>query len=195
MESILLGAAGCYLALTFTSAALAKLRTWRGSTLTVIREQVFPAKLGVAVVVVLALVELTLSTSVMLGWARVATGYAVAGLCAAFGLYRLAVAARTRSLTCACAGPRRYGPATPQAIAAVIATSAVQVVVGCAWALAGDRPESYGVKLACVIAWAVPFAALSLGICFHRLRLGTQSRDEVTPSGAPELHSQQPALS
>lgn len=185
-ESVLFGAVGCYLTLTFTAAALAKLRTWRGSTLTVIRERVFPARLGLAVVVTISLVELSLATLVMLGLARVVTGYAVAGVSAGFGGYRLAVAARTRSLTCACVGPVRYGPATPQAISAVIVTSAFQIGAGYAWALSGDHPESYGVKLACVLAWAVPFAALSVGIFSHKLARGARTVGEITSSASLE---------
>jgi hypothetical protein len=87
---ILLGSVGCYLTLTFTAAALAKLRTWRGSALSVIRERVLPARLAVPTVVTVALTELTLSTLVMLGEARAATGFAIVGLFACFGGYRLA---------------------------------------------------------------------------------------------------------
>jgi hypothetical protein len=168
VSDLLSGTAGCYLTLTLSSAALAKLRTWRGSALSVARERVFPARAAVAVVVAVSAVELALATAIVAGANPVMAGLATAGVFTCFCAYRLAVAVRIKSLRCACAGPATHGPATLAAVSAVIVTSAFQAAAGCAWALADHRPEAWPVTAACAVGWAAPLVVLLAGTVARR---------------------------
>lgn len=141
-----------------------------------------------AVVTALVLIELALSTLVALGVARTVTGYAIAGLFAGFGGYRLLVAARTRSMMCACAGPATYGPASPQAIAAAIVTAVLQVAMGCAWAIGGNYSEPHWVNVICAFCWTVPFIVMISGMGI-RWRAGN-GWFRHAPTSSPTLAAQ-----
>jgi uncharacterized membrane protein len=105
--------AACYLILTLSATSLAKLRRWRTTSIALIRESVVPAVLAPGVIIGVVLLELTLSTLLLLAVEPVVTGWAAISLLAVFGLYRLAVATRTKFPMCACAGKHeisRYHP-------------------------------------------------------------------------------------
>ena len=103
------------------------LRVRRATSIAVAREAVIPTVVAPAVVIGISVIEILLATALMRGAARPATGIAAAALFAAFGTYCLAVAARTKSLTCACSGRINVSAATPRAVAAAATTSVIQV--------------------------------------------------------------------
>jgi hypothetical protein len=158
---------GCYIIITLVATSLAKLRTWRSTSVALVREAVIPVAFTPTVVIGIAITELALATAIMVGLRP--AGYAAASLFIIFGGYRLAVLARTKSLICGCAGVTQIKPAIPAAIAAACVTFLVQACLGCLWALA---PGSVGdFKLAAVAAWGAPFIILARGyLVQHRKR-------------------------
>ena len=160
---LLHGLAACYLIVTLTATSLAKLRRWRASSLAMIREQVIPAAIAPLVVIGTSLVELALATLLMLGVKPLLVSCAIAVTFGLFGIYRLLVAARTKSLTCACAGSPRYSPATPRAVAATVVTTLFQVGVAVAVMVTASQSDAGVVKLAAAVAWLAPLAAIVAG--------------------------------
>jgi hypothetical protein len=155
--------AACYLILTLSATALAKLRRWRTTSIALIRESVVPAVLAPSVVIGVALMELTLSTLLLLEVEPVITGWAAISLLAIFGLYRLAVATRTNFLMCACAGKHEISPVSPPAIAAIVLTTALQACLAYGWMRTASRGSSGASEAAALVAWLAPFAALLAG--------------------------------
>lgn len=181
----------CYLIFTLAATSLAKLRRWRSSSLSVMREQIIPVPAAIAVTIAVALLELVLSTLMMLEAYPLLTGLVTCSLFLVFGCYRLAVAARTRSLMCACAGSPQYSPATLQAVMATIAGSLFMIGVACYWTLAGNHGEMNAFSSAGVVAWVAPFAAL-LGGLFGRMRsLATGSQEALRTLVGPEPADQE----
>lgn len=157
---------GCYIIVTLVATSLAKLRTWRSTSVALAREAVIPAAFTPVVVTGIAITELALATALTIGLRPV--GYAVASLFIMFGGYRLAVLAKTKSLICGCAGVTQINPPTPAAIAAICTTSLIQACLGCLWALA---PGSIGdFRLAAMAAWGAPFIILARGYLVQRRR-------------------------
>lgn len=155
---------GCYIIVTLVATSLAKLRTWRSTSVALVREAVIPAAFTPTVVIGIAITEFALATALVIGLRPV--GYAVASLFIVFGGYRLAVLAKTKSLICGCAGVTQINQATPAAITATCATSLIQACFGCLWALA---PGSVGdFRLAAMAAWSAPFIILARGYLVQR---------------------------
>jgi hypothetical protein len=159
----------CYLILTLTATSLAKLRRWRSSSLSVMREQVIPLRAAVVVTIAVALLELTLSTLLVLEIHPLLTGCITVSLFFAFGCYRLAVAARTRSLMCACAGSPQYSPATFHAVMATVVSFLFMISVACCWTFVGSNGKLNTFSIAGIVAWVVPFAILFVSL-FGRQR-------------------------
>lgn len=155
--------AACYLILTLSATSLAKLRRWRATSVALIRESVVPAVLAPSFIIGVALVELTLSTLLLLEVEPVVTGWAAISLLAVFGLYRLAVATRTKFLMCACAGKHEISPVSPQVIAAIVITTALQACLAYGWMRTASRGGTGAFEAAELVAWLAPFAALLAG--------------------------------
>lgn len=155
--------AACYLILTLSATSLAKLRRWRTTSIALIRESVVPAVLAPGVIIGVALLELTLSTLLLLEVEPVVTGWAASSLLAVFGLYRLAVAAKTKFLMCACAGKHEISPVSPQAIAAIVITTALQACLAYGWMRTASRGSTGAFEAAELVAWLAPFATLLAG--------------------------------
>jgi hypothetical protein len=158
----------CYLIFTLTATSLAKLRRWRSSSLSMMREQVIPIRAAVGVTIAAALLELALSTLLMLEETPLLTGLATSILFLAFGFYRLAVAARTKSLMCACAGSPQYGPATPRAVTATVVSFLFMIGVACCWTFT-ETHGTTALRSVGVVAWFAPFVVLFIGL-FGRSR-------------------------
>lgn len=169
--------AACYLIFTLTATSLAKLQRWRGSSLALIREQVIPIRVAPGVIIGVALIELVLSTLIMLRVFPVAVGIAAAILFTLFGSYRFVAAVRTRSLMCPCTGIAEYYPATPQSIAAAVITCLFQIGLAITWATAGNRGGAGAFQVAKVVAWGVPFIVLLVcSFLRSRSRVGVEAR-------------------
>jgi hypothetical protein len=169
----------CYLIFTLAATSLAKLRRWRSSSLSVMREQVIPLPAAIAVTIAAALLELALSTLIMLDAYPVPTGLATCSLFLVFGCYRLAVAARTRSLMCACAGSPQYSPATFRAVMATIVSFLFMIGVACYWTFVGNRETMSALSDVRVVAWIIPFATLCVGLFGQSRGLAVGSREPL----------------
>lgn len=157
----------CYLIFTLTATSLAKLRRWRSSSLSMMREQVIPVRAAVAVTVAAALTELTLSTLLTIEADTLLTGLATGLLLLVFGFYRLAVAARTKSLMCACAGSPQYSPATVRAVTATIVSFLFMIGVTFCWTFTGNHGTTTALRSAGIVAWLAPFIILLIGLFGH----------------------------
>jgi hypothetical protein len=82
-----------------------------------------------------------------------------------FGAYRLAVAVRTKSLMCSCAGYAKHNPATPQALAGVMFTSILQAAIASMVTLPATGYNARNAALARFIVWGLPFVILIIGTC------------------------------
>lgn len=163
LRVVLTEIATCYITVTLTATSLAKLRTWRASSRSVIREQVIPRYLAAATVLGISAVELVLATTLMLWPARALPSWTAGCLFFCFGSYRLAVAIKTKTLMCSCAGSADWSPASPQAIAATLLASIGQV---CAAAISAYSPSYDGrllMRLPVMAAWVLPFLAMLIG--------------------------------
>ena len=161
----------CYVVLTLAATSLAKLRSWRASSLVVIRAQVVPATVAPFTVIGVSLVKLALATCLMLGVEPVLAGRTAAALFLIFGGYRVAVAARTSYLICACAGAARYEPLALRTLAATILTSLVQAGLSLASIGAITQRGTDRLDVAALTAWLVPFIVLLAGKLLHSLPL------------------------
>lgn len=168
MLKILQESAACYIILTLMATSLAKMINWRASAIAVIREDVVPARIASVTVIFVTILELSLATFLFLGIARVLVSGAAVILFVSFGAYRLAVAVRTRSLMCACAGYARYNPATPPALASIIFTSISQATIASILFLPAAGHDAKNATVVRFIAWSLPFAVLIIGACARR---------------------------
>jgi hypothetical protein len=159
-----------YLIVTLAATSLAKLYKWRTASLALLRETIVPVRLAPIVIAGVALVELSLSTLIMLGAERVPVGLATASIFLLFGVYRIVVLARTKSLICTCAGVAEFNPATPPAVIATILTCLLQAGVAWTWMLLGSRYGTGDVELGEVAAWLAPFMALFIGSVIRKVR-------------------------
>lgn len=115
-----------YFILTLGATSLAKLKNWRVTSVGVLREGLFSARYTSLVVIAVTGAEFVLATLLMLDIRPVATALSTAGIFICFGLYRMAVAARTNSLMCSCAGAIRNDPASPPAVVGAVLSCLVQ---------------------------------------------------------------------
>jgi ABC-type sugar transport system permease subunit len=159
---VLREACACYIVFTLMVTGLAKLRGLQASAVTVARQRIVPLRLASLTVVVGAITELLLATLLSLDVKPAVVGSAIAGLFFLFGCYRVLAAAKTKSLTCACAGKPEYSPATPRAVIGTITSSLLQVFIACLWTLLSRNPFAgfAGFQVAGMIAWACPLAIL-----------------------------------
>jgi hypothetical protein len=155
--------AAAYLIATLSATALAKLKSWRVSSVSVLREGVIPPRAATAVTVAVAAVEFLLATLFMLGTDPAVTGFAATGLFLAFCGYQLLVAARTNSLICTCAGTTRSDPASPPAVAGTVLACLLQAALACTLALVGGRPGGT-LGLLTITAWAAPIIVFLVGL-------------------------------
>jgi hypothetical protein len=107
-----------YLVATLTATSLAKLGQRHMVTVIAQRGRVIPVKAASTIVVATAAAELALGTSMMVGFEPDATDVATAALFVVFAAYRLALAGKTKSLMCGCAGTARSDPAHPPIVIA-----------------------------------------------------------------------------
>jgi hypothetical protein len=125
------------------------------------------------VVIGVALIELTLSTLLMLGTHPTPLGYVTISVFVIFGCYWLITAARTRSLMCACAGTAEFDPATPQALGAVVLTCLLQAGAVLTWMRLARRYGTGGIEPIAIAAWIAPFTLLFFG-AFLRPRISVR---------------------
>jgi hypothetical protein len=152
-----------YLVSTLTATALAKLRNWRGASVSVIRESVIPARVAGAAVIVIAIVELLLAILYMLGVESIVAGLAGMSLFLAFCCYQLLVALRTNSLMCSCAGTSRTDPASLPAVSGTVLACLVQAALACTLAVAGGRLGG-NLSLLTVAAFIAPIIVFLAGL-------------------------------
>jgi len=167
-----------YLIATLAATGLAKLRNWRASSVSVMRENVIPPHAAGVVVLVVAAVELLLATLLMLGIESTAVGFAVMGLFLAFCGYQLLVAVKTNSLMCSCAGTSRTDPASWPAVAGVTLACLAQAALACTLAV-GGRPSG-NLDLVTLAAWTAPIVVFLAGLL---RRSGRSGIDERIPEG------------
>jgi hypothetical protein len=185
LQDLLLEADAAYLILTLTATSLAKLRMWRAVSLSLTRQQVIPARLSVLVTLGTVFTELALSTLLALRVAPAVTGFLTAGVLVVFGVYRLASAARTRSLMCVCAGFERANPMTPQNVGSLVLSCLTQVALACLWALGPRQPGSAALLAVSIAVWCLPFAALVRGVVASGYRRRDAPALAKEPGGVP----------
>jgi hypothetical protein len=180
-----------YLIATLATTALAKLKNWRASSVSVIRESVIPPRAAGVAVVAVAAVELLLATLFMLGIESAVAGFAGMGLFLAFCGYQLLVAVKTNSLMCSCAGTSRTDPASLPAVAGATLACLVQATLACTLAVVGGRPSG-NLDLLTITAWTAPIIVFLAGLLRRsgqpemdeRFHLGLASRryefEEIT---------------
>jgi hypothetical protein len=168
-----------YLIVTLGSTSLAKFKSWRTTSAGILRESVVPVKVATAVVIIVAVIELSLATLLMLGVEPAATSIATAGLFLSFGAYRMAVAARTSFLMCTCAGTLRAERASPPAVAGAILACLIQASLAGILILVGHRPGLGLYDFPPVAAWMAPFIAFVVGT---RRRDGGSHLDDRLPA-------------
>jgi hypothetical protein len=177
-----------YLAATLCATALAKLRNWRTSTAGMMREDVIPGPGIPVALLAVSLAELALATLLAFGVASWGAGLAAAALFALFAVYRLVVAAKTKSVTCSCAGEIRTDPGSPPVVLG--STLACLLMAACAGVLAFDsRSPGYPLALLAIATWAVPAIALAVGMRRRPDRPATDSvyTGEFFQLGSAEL--------
>jgi hypothetical protein len=155
--------AASYLTATLSATSLAKLKSWRISSVGILRERVIPQRAAPAVILTVAVAEFVLATFLMLGIEPRETGFTATGLFLAFCGYQMAVAVKTRSLICTCAGTTRTDPASPAAVAGTGLACIIQASLACTLALSGGRPGGNLVLLT-VAAWAIPLITFLAGV-------------------------------
>ena len=163
-----------YLVVTLAATALAKLRRWKESSLTLSRQTFVSVTLAPVVITAVALSELLLSALLATGVKPVVTGSATAALLAAFGGYRLSIAVRNKSLMCACAGSPEFAVATSPAIAALIFTSFFEVSSAVAWTVLSVRYQERNVDILGISALLIPFVFLIYGTLVRRASLNVR---------------------
>lgn len=164
-----------YLIATLGATALAKLKNRRVASAGMLRERVVPAGAVPVILVMVAIAEFSLATLLTFGIQPVMTGFATAGLLMVFAGYRLAVAVRTKKLTCSCAGAIKTDPASPPAVAGAILACLMLAALACLLVFLG-RPGGYPVNLLAVAAWTVPLASLVRGAWQAPTGSGTDDR-------------------
>lgn len=152
-----------YIVATLVATALAKLKNWRFSSISVTRESVIPSCASSAVVIAVAITELFLATLFMLGYESAVVGFAGTGLFLAFCGYQLLVAMKTNSLMCSCAGTTRTDPASLPAVAGTTLSCLVQAALCCTLAITSGRSDAM-FYLFTVTAWVVPVAIFLTGL-------------------------------
>lgn len=170
-----------YLIATLATAALAKLKSWRASSVSVLRESVVPPRAATPVVLAVAAAELLLATFLMLGVESVAAGWAAAGLFLAFCGYQLLVAARTNALMCSCAGTSRTDPASVPAVAGTVLACFIQAGLACGLAITHAN-ASRVFYLITFIAWVVPLIVFLAGVPRRIGRSDIRDRFPVEPA-------------
>ena len=175
---LLCALAASYLIATLSATSLAKLKNWRIASVGILRERVVPRRAAPAIIITVAVTELVLATLLMLGAEPRATGFAAAGLFLAFCGYQMAVAVRTNSLICTCAGTARTDPASPPAVAGAGLACVIQAGLACMLAVAGGRPGGNILDLLAVTAWAAPLITFLAGT---RRRSGEPELDHRFP--------------
>lgn len=167
-----------YLISTLSVTALAKLKSWRVSSVGVLRERVIPPSAATSITIAVAVVEFLLATFFMLGTESVVTGVAATVLFLGFCWYQLLVAAKTNSLTCTCAGTIRSGPASPPAVAGTVFASLVQATLACTMAIVGGGPGGI-LHLLAITAWIIPMIVFLVGLLRRSGRSGIDERFHV----------------
>jgi hypothetical protein len=166
-----------YLIITLASTALAKARNRRVAVVGIKREMVVPSKAAGAVLVVLVIAEFALATLLMIGSEPAITGFATAALFILFAAYRLLVAAKTKSLTCSCAGTVRTDPASLPSVVGASTACIIMAALGCAIAFLG--PPAYPINFIAIAAWVAPLASLAASL---RHGLGRSNAHNSYPS-------------
>jgi hypothetical protein len=173
--------AAAYLIVTLATAALAKLKSWRASAVSVLRESVIPPRAATAVVLAVAAVELSLATLFMLGAEPTGAGFAAMGLFLSFCGYQLLVAARTNSLMCSCAGVLRTDPASAPAVSGTVLACLIQA--GLSYFLAITRADASGVfRLITFAAWVLPLIVILAGLLRRTRRSDGHARLQEEPA-------------
>lgn len=167
-----------YLIATLAATALAKLKNWRASSVSVMRASVIPPRAAAAVIIVVVAMEFLLATLFMLGIEPAVAGFAGMGLFLAFGAYQLLVAAKTNSLICSCAGTTRTDPASLPAVAGTTLACLAQAALSCALAVSNDGSSEI-FHLFTIIAWVVPVAVFLAGLL---RRTGQSEIDDLFPT-------------
>jgi hypothetical protein len=151
-----------YLAFTLGATALAKIKNREIVTTGIQRERVIPPGIAPVVTVSLASVEFALATLLAFGIEPVAVSFCTAAVFVMFAGYRLLVAAKTKSLTCSCAGEIKSDPASPSSVAG--ASFAVLFMAALASALSFiGPPVGYPTDLLAMLVWSVPLVAYVIG--------------------------------
>jgi hypothetical protein len=156
--------AATYLIATLSATSLAKLKNWRMSSVGVLRESVIPSRAATVTVLAVSGTEFLLASFLAFGAESVAAGVVVASLFLVFGGYRLAVAKRTNSLICSCAGTIRSDPASPPAVAGTVVACLLQAALACAFALSGGRPNKDPLDILATAALALPIIIFLAGL-------------------------------
>jgi hypothetical protein len=148
-----------YLIATLSATALAKLRNRRGTSIGIQREMVIPARFAAAATLTLIAAEFSLATLLMLGTEPAETGSAAGTLFLVFAGYRILVAAKTKSLTCSCAGTMQTDPASVPSVAG--ASLACLALAALAYVLTFlGPPPGYPVNLLPLAAWITPITII-----------------------------------
>jgi hypothetical protein len=176
---------GAYLIITLAATSLAKLRTWRSSSLALLRQTAVPAIAAVIVIIGVSAVEILLATLLMLGADPAVVGSVTGCLFVIFGIYRIIITLRTQSLTCVCAGDVRFDPATPRELTAIVVAVMAQASLAGTWVLLGSTYGS-GIQPLGVAAWATPFIVLMIARLSSRIgRIGrAPARESIAGSWA-----------
>jgi hypothetical protein len=185
VHGILSAATEFYLVFTLVATSLAKLRRWRGSSLAIIRERVIPVGLAPVVIIGVAVAELAISTLIVLGSGAFTVGCVTVAMFGVFGAYRLMAAVKTKSVECTCAGTTEYSPATPQSVAAMVATCLFQIGLAVFWTLSASHGITREATLAGVAAWILPFGVLLIG-GFARPRLQARLQTRLKNRDRPK---------
>jgi len=149
-----------YLVATLTATSLAKLGQWRTVTVIAQRGRVIPVKAAPTVVIVTAIAELALATSLMAGFEPDLSALAIAALFVTFAAYRLVLAAKTKSLMCGCAGSARSDPAHPPIVIATTLACLVQAGMAATLVVWSATGPFGWLALA---AWIAPFLIAARG--------------------------------
>lgn len=164
-----------YLITTLGATGLAKLVNCRVVSVGMAREGVFPAKLSLPIISVLAAAELSLAVFLMLGILAKAIAILTGILFISFAAYRILVGVRVKAEVCGCSGSVRSDPATPAAVAGAVLACSLLAALSCALPFLG-RPAGYPLDLISVIAMALPMIGMAAGSRARRHELGVQIR-------------------
>jgi len=156
-----------YLIATLATAALAKLKSWPASAVSVMRETVIPPRAAATAVLVTAATELLLATLFMLGTGSAAAGFTAVGLFLGFCVYQLLVAAKTNALTCSCAGTSRTDAASVPAVAGTVLACLIQAGLACVFAITNAN-SSRIFHIVAFTAWVIPLVVFLVSF-FRRI--------------------------